>query len=72
LHRLSAIARSMRRPVFSYSQPAMLRLAPSQMPQVHSECWLESPVAWMAASVGSYEASRKALSTGKAQASSTR
>ena len=33
-----------RRPSFSYSHAAVVRLAPNHVSQVHSECWLESPL----------------------------
>ncbi len=48
----TSAARVQRWPFCSCSQRAMVRLEPSQMPQVHSECWLESPLAPMAQIVG--------------------
>jgi tetratricopeptide (TPR) repeat protein len=44
--------RSMRRSCVSYSHAAMVAFAPSHVHQVHSECWLESPLWQMAHIVG--------------------
>lgn len=49
------------------SQAAIVRLAPSQVPQVHSECWLELAVAMMAHSEGRYEKPRSELNNVNAQ-----
>jgi hypothetical protein len=42
------------------------------VPQVHSECWLESPLTWMAQIVGRYDAARKELKSVKAHVSAAR
>lgn len=62
-HRRSAEALAL----LSKSQAAIVRLAPSQVPQVHSECWLESAVAMMAHSEGRYEKPRSELNNVNAQ-----
>ena len=49
---LTTTAREWRWPFCSYSQAAMVALAPSQVHQVHNECWLESPLALIAHIVG--------------------
>ena len=49
---LMTAARDRRWPVCSYSHAAIVALAPSQVHQVHSECWLESPLAQIAHIVG--------------------
>jgi hypothetical protein len=43
----------MRRPPCSCSHSAIVRLAPKEVPQVHSECCLPLPLTWMAQMVGS-------------------
>jgi hypothetical protein len=44
LPRFTAAARHRRPPLRSRSHKAMVRFAPNQVHQVHSECWLESPL----------------------------
>jgi len=50
----------------------MVMLAPNQMHQVHRECWLESPLAWMAYRVGRYDTARSELNSVNAQVSRVR
>ena len=44
LQMFTTTARLLRAPFCSYSQAAIVALAPAQVIQVNSECWLESPL----------------------------
>jgi hypothetical protein len=69
---LTITARLQRWPLCSYSHSAIVALAPSHVSQVTSECWLESPLLWMAHNVGRYENTLTELKTAKAQVSRVR
>ena len=72
LQRLMTTVRSRRRPLNSYSHAAMVAFAPSQLSQVSSECWLDSPASTMASTVGRYASTRTVLKKPKASANHRR